>query len=151
VNCANCGNEFVSENKRKKYCSKRCKEIVAIQKTREKRLKGFDEEKVKWLVSQVNSFNNGMMINKHNTNGFTVGLREKVKGRDNYKCQVCKNVVDLEVHHIIPRINGGVHEIDNLITLCKGCHKAIETGREVKAVQKCFSNYKKVLNYGVVL
>jgi hypothetical protein len=57
--------------------------------------------------------------------------RKEVLERDGYCCQNC-NVLGgpygnarLEVHHIVPRRNGGSHRIGNLQTLCKGCHDAI--------------------------
>jgi 5-methylcytosine-specific restriction endonuclease McrA len=30
---------------------------------------------------------------------------------------------DLDVHHIIPRAKGGTHELSNLISLCRKCHR----------------------------
>ncbi len=56
--------------------------------------------------------------------------------RDEYKCRICgkspmisenKDGVDrlrveVEVHHILPRIAGGSDSTRNLITLCKTCH-----------------------------
>ena len=35
----------------------------------------------------------------------------------------------MEVHHIIFRSQGGSDELDNLITLCEKCHKAIHDGK----------------------
>ncbi len=34
-----------------------------------------------------------------------------------------------EVHHVIPLSNGGNHDTDNLMSLCKSCHSTI-TARE---------------------
>ena len=52
--------------------------------------------------------------------------------RDNYTCQCCgKKHVRLEVHHIIFRSLGGSDELDNLLTLCEKCHKAIHDGKIV--------------------
>lgn len=56
--------------------------------------------------------------------------------RDVYKCRICGKApmlsdnkdgvdrlrVEVEVHHIIPRIAGGSDSTKNLITLCKECH-----------------------------
>ena len=50
--------------------------------------------------------------------------------RDNYTCQCCgKKHTRLEVHHIIFRSLGGSDELDNLLTLCEKCHKAIHDGK----------------------
>ena len=52
--------------------------------------------------------------------------REAVFVRDRYTCQVCgKSVKDgavLAVHHIIPRSKGGTNRLNNLLTVCTGCH-----------------------------
>lgn len=50
--------------------------------------------------------------------------------RDNYTCQCCgKKHTRLEVHHIIFRSQGGSDELDNLLTLCEKCHKALHDGK----------------------
>jgi HNH endonuclease len=41
-------------------------------------------------------------------------------------CQRCGTPDGLEVHHVIPRRVGGEDNPENLIPLCKGCHKRIE-------------------------
>ena len=56
--------------------------------------------------------------------------------RDEYKCRICRKApmisedkegvsrlrVEVEVHHIVPRIAGGSDSSKNLVTLCKDCH-----------------------------
>lgn len=44
--------------------------------------------------------------------------------RDAFRCQRCgeDRLRRLEVHHIQPRVNGGSHDLSNLITLCRYCH-----------------------------
>ena len=52
--------------------------------------------------------------------------RHAVLARDNYKCQCCgKKNCGLQVHHIKFRSNGGSDDLENLITLCEDCHKAV--------------------------
>lgn len=55
-------------------------------------------------------------------------VKARVRERDNYHCQVivCRSKRTLECHHIIPVINGGQADEDNLILLCKRCHDEIE-------------------------
>ena len=50
-------------------------------------------------------------------------LRHEVFKKYNYSCADCgiKNV-SFEVHHIIPKCEGGVDEINNLVPLCVKCH-----------------------------
>lgn len=57
--------------------------------------------------------------------------RKKVYKRDNYICQNCgkkggsNGSAELHAHHIVPKSNGGSHELSNLQTVCSGCHDAI--------------------------
>lgn len=52
--------------------------------------------------------------------------RGQVFYRDNYKCQECGSVVDIQSHHILPRRDWSdirfSLNIKNGITLCKNCH-----------------------------
>ena len=56
-------------------------------------------------------------------------LRKKALRRDNHECHVCKSSPgqggSLHVHHIEPRSEGGEDSLDNLITLCHGCHEKL--------------------------
>ena len=47
-------------------------------------------------------------------------------------CEQCEQEGRLtpaeEVHHILPLANGGTHDDDNLMALCKSCHSRITIG-----------------------
>ncbi len=62
-------------------------------------------------------------------------LKDKVKERDFYTCQICglRDEEIVEVDHIIPRcINKMVeYDMNNLQTICPNCHKR-KTVREIK-------------------
>ena len=53
-------------------------------------------------------------------------IREAVLQRDNYTCQCCgkgiKDNIVLKIHHNIHRHLGGSDSVDNLVTVCSGCH-----------------------------
>lgn len=60
--------------------------------------------------------------------------REWRRVRDRYitehpLCEVCKKLgfirIAEEVHHILPLGQGGTHNEDNLMALCKSCHSSI--------------------------
>lgn len=58
-------------------------------------------------------------------------IAENVRKRDNHVCQLCnktekENGKKLSVHHIIPYRIIGVHNMENVITLCVGCHNKVE-------------------------
>lgn len=50
--------------------------------------------------------------------------REFAKYRDGYRCQSCRTSENLEVHHIETDIED-IHMEDNLITLCRTCHRKL--------------------------
>jgi 5-methylcytosine-specific restriction endonuclease McrA len=50
-------------------------------------------------------------------------LRIAILTRDNHQCTKCGRKSNLHLHHIIYRSKGGGNELDNLITLCRYCHK----------------------------
>ena len=56
-------------------------------------------------------------------------FREKVLKRDGYTCQICGSKKNLEAHHIVPRSKGGTNLVENGITLCKECHRAVHEGK----------------------
>lgn len=54
-------------------------------------------------------------------------LRLAVLERDGYCCVKCGNTYALHIHHINPRREGGSDELNNLETLCLGCHAKTNT------------------------
>jgi len=68
---------------------------------------------------------------KPNTATIAPGRRSEVLRRDRYRCRApgCGNSRFLEVHHIKPRSRGGKNTLDNLVTLCSGCHRLHHEGR----------------------
>jgi len=49
--------------------------------------------------------------------------------RDGWKCRNCGSRNDLHQHHIEYRSHGGSDELDNLVTLCWKCHRAVHDGK----------------------
>lgn len=43
------------------------------------------------------------------------------------ECIICHCATNLEVHHVLPICRGGKDIPDNLVTLCKPCHRIITT------------------------
>ncbi|HWO07966.1 MAG TPA: HNH endonuclease signature motif containing protein, partial [Polyangiaceae bacterium] len=58
-------------------------------------------------------------------------VRRRVVERDRRRCQIpgCRHTLDLDVHHIRPRADGGTHAPRYLITLCGAHHRAVHAGR----------------------
>ena len=57
--------------------------------------------------------------------------RREVLHRDGGKCTVprCRSARFIEIHHIVPRSEGGSHDASNLTSLCDGHHKAMHEGK----------------------
>jgi len=56
-------------------------------------------------------------------------LRKRALGRDGWRCQSCGSQSNLQVHHVKPRSQLGHDALENLITLCVGCHRRQHAGR----------------------
>jgi len=50
--------------------------------------------------------------------------RSEVLNRDGHACRNCGTHYSLHIHHIRLRSEGGKHDIHNLLTLCKTCHRS---------------------------
>ena len=71
-------------------------------------------------------------------------VREYVLWRDNHQCQCCHGKSKdniLNVHHIKSRKTGG-DSPDNLITLCKTCHKAYHAGKVELNLKRSFHSLR---------
>lgn len=53
-------------------------------------------------------------------------IKDRIARRDKWECQRCGCKYRLSIHHIMPRIEGGGHNDENLITLRVDCHDTIE-------------------------
>ena len=60
-----------------------------------------------------------------NTTTIPPRIRREVLARDKHRCRApgCGRTRFLEVHHIIPRRQGGTNHTENLTTLCGSCHR----------------------------
>lgn len=124
--CVICNKELCHQNK--KYCSITCMSInyqTILLKENNPNWKG---------------------IEKYRSTGLPTHIRKQVLKRDGYKCKKC-GVVDweqspslLHIHHIVPVVDGGTEDLDNLITLCIYCHWTGEHGFKLnKTLQKVIS------------
>jgi hypothetical protein len=46
--------------------------------------------------------------------------------RDGAECRMCETTSELQVHHIIPILAGGMNREWNLLVLCSSCHQKAE-------------------------
>ena len=82
----------------------------------------FDIQKA---VSQAMVGKNGQQAGKRAYGN----IRAYAMARDGYRCQHCGSGKDLQVHHIIPRSQGGSDRPGNLVTLCRRCHHGHHNGK----------------------
>lgn len=156
--CVICGAEFRTGNKDTKTCNPECaSELIGRNNKKPKKKsnktkinKNNYDDMVSFTVKELIRIgtegrdNCGISFN-YNSTGFTSTLKEQVKDRDNYTCRVCGNKHRLEVHHIVKIKHGGENSLDNLVTLCVQCHRAIDTLDLDHALKKCKKNAEKYL------
>ena len=72
---------------------------------------------------------------KRNSATIAPSVRQAVLARDRHRCQSpgCGNTRFLEIHHIVPRKQGGSNQAENLQILCSRCHAFLHT-RETRNV-----------------
>lgn len=56
------------------------------------------------------------------TSRLTNTQRKAIYHRDGWQCALCGSTRYLQLHHVIPRGQGGKDNAHNLITLCADCH-----------------------------
>lgn len=62
--------------------------------------------------------------------GIPKETRKGVYKRDGWRCALCDSSDGIQIHHVIPRGEGGSDFPENLITLCWRCH-ALAHGKKV--------------------
>ena len=76
-------------------------------------------------------------------------LKEFVKARDNYTCQLCGSQERLEVDHIIPFAISHDSTLPNLRTLCVTCNRA--TRRKRKDARLSHDEYMAWLRHEIAV
>jgi 5-methylcytosine-specific restriction endonuclease McrA len=118
--CKNCGEAFKVNGKRTLYCSSKCMhKDIKHDYSKGKHWKLSKETRQKMSRKNNHAYIDGRSKKPYGS-GWTKVLKDKVKERDNYKCQNCGISDDLVVHHIDNDKHN--NKINNLITLCRSCH-----------------------------
>jgi hypothetical protein len=98
-----------------------------------------------WMAGSLSKWWKGGRDNEYPPE-FSKRIKRKIKTRDNYTCQACLCAFHserLDVHHKDKDKNHNVD--DNLVTLCKSCHKAVH-GKENKT-NRVIEELKNLLRY----
>lgn len=110
---------------------------------------------VKCMVFETSKFDTQLMekpwLQEHKwayqkgVNYCYANAREHALVRDKYTCQCCgKKNCRVEAHHIVFRSKNGSNDLENYVTLCEDCHKAIHSG---KIKLKLKGNRRSTLRY----
>jgi hypothetical protein len=73
--------------------------------------------------------------------GLSNQVRREVYRRDGWRCALCDDTRNLQIHHAIPRAAGGSDFQENLITLCWRCHAAAHGTRVPELPEYCTEEY----------
>lgn len=159
--CSNCGKEFYRyPSLAGIYCSKAC---FYIGRKKIKNItclncgKNFQAARPSWSPKFCSRYCHGQFISKYRSGSksaawrggisfqpyppdFQKQLKELIRYRDGYKCQICscseiENMAKLSIHHI--NYNKNDCNPENLISLCRRCHSI--TNRDRDEWQKFFS------------
>jgi len=68
---------------------------------------------------------------KRNTSTIPPRIRREILARDRHRCRRkgCNHTRFLDIHHIVPRAEGGTNDPRNLVTLCRACHRLWHEGK----------------------
>ena len=143
--CPTCNKSFLVTNDNRKFCSVECFKTARPLKTCEtcagqfrpyhtKQSGRFCSRLCKGKASIGSSNPNYKGAEKVKYGFDWILVRNQALERDGYKCQVCfKDYGKMHVHHIVPYRICHSHRLDNLITLCRSCHKTYEVGLKLAA------------------
>lgn len=161
--CVICSKEFIPRQvgKANRYCSRKCfhadKAFMRENMLSNKTLKKYQKEIGSWMTGKKNmgfgykkgkdnlNWNNGSSFLPYTT-AFNQQLKDKIRVRGNFKCQLC-GIPELEcerkldIHHI--DYNKKNSKETNLVSLCNKCH--IKTNHNRENWIKHFSNLQEVI------
>ena len=83
-----------------------------------------NKEHIKMKTKTNAGSGNGEQVNR-------IKAKRKCKELAYNECELCcARDTKLDVHHVIPVEEGGTDDQDNLVCLCRHCHKVIHTGNK---------------------
>lgn len=129
IECVNCGDtqertKFYAERYENSVCSDKC-----LSEWISNNHRGSDNPSYKTAGGKVGIAKVRLSIGDISWDRRARQVRE----RDDYTCQQCgkqSDDRDLDVHHIIPIASGGTNSPENLMTLCRSCHRTVESYTE---------------------
>jgi len=117
------------------FIRKNCKEMIDKEIVKKLRKMGF--KKATWWAVRYRRRRLG--IKKYlygEIKKYRLWVKQQAIKKYGDKCELCGYGLSLDVHHIIPKKEGGKHEIDNLMVLCPNCHALITRKTRKKFILK---------------
>lgn len=129
--CENCGKEHDGSYGSGRFCSKSCS--------------------ISW--GNKHRTLNRSLINKHISEGVRKYNEANPKQITyyHYRCEKCGKEFEstCDIHHIIPKSQGGTNEHNNLIIVCPNCHRIIHTSDKYsieflqeRSIERQFNDWK---------
>lgn len=146
--CETCGKLVTEPYGSNKYCSVECANKRTISQEQ--------KSKISQTMCKVwaQRKNNGKKINKIKEKlkkplcilNLSKRTISKILKRANQGCMECGwNESTCDIHHIIPKKQGGTDENKNLIVICPNCHRKVHTHKLIlnpeKNIENLFSNW----------
>lgn len=137
------GRQFSNETKQKMSASAKGKIISDETKKRMG-----DALRLRWAEGKFDNVHVGE--NSHRWRGgtsfeiypreFSRSLKEFIRSRDNYQCQICSKRVYKSRHGHVHHIDGNKanNDIENLVLLCSSCHEKIHAGGSLSPALQAF-------------
>lgn len=72
-------------------------------------------------------------------------IKSEIIARDAGVCVICTSNTDIHAHFRIPQKYGGLHQLNNIVTLCNSCKQVVETTNIRAAVTTGIFNYNRAL------
>ena len=73
----------------------------------------------------------------------TPKVREAVEERDGYRCIFCGSYEARGEAHYVNRSQGGLGIEQNIVTVCRDCHREMDNGKNTKFFRKIAKEYLK--------
>lgn len=147
--CIVCGNDLTGPSQRK-FCSSRCAAIYNNNKRKERNYSTKGRTKIvqcircgcnidvsihssrkSWICNECKQNNSPHSKNVEKIKSileFSKRTAVKILKRMGAKCSICGwDESTCDIHHIIPKKNGGTDNMDNLIYICPNCHRICHT------------------------
>ena len=130
--CEYCGDKFLTTNKTKIYCTKKCRNEKNIERNLGQRKEYINYKCLYCGKHFVSRRPDRKYCSKECARKYTTlkrceyfewtMLKEYCLEKYDYKCAECGYKDELECHHIKPISIGGSNDIENLVILCPKCH-----------------------------